>query len=490
MTLEEFFLLFSPWLDPFFLIYFGIINLGYVLCLILGIPHLFKRYSELAQENPRQIYRSNSLPEVSFVLAAYNEASCILHAVENLINLSYRKKQVIIINDGSKDETLELLKTRLQLHPATCTYKNFFPTQPIRGFYRSEIYPEFLIIDKENGKKFDALNAGLNACETSHFITIDADTLLDDATFIGLIRPIFTSPQTIAIGAGVRVRNDCKFNSKHIFTRQFTSHFISKIQALEYHRAFMIRQGWDALKGDFVLSGAFSVFSTAAVVQAGGYAPTIANDLEIVLRLQRVMRGSKTPFKIIYLPDPVAWTQVPMTWKHLASQRKHWHLGLLESLWFNKCLLFNPRYGFFGLIVYPFILFSEALEPIAELTGYLYILVGLYLGIASAWNIFLLLCLTWGMALLYTMFCIIVQELNVRKYPSLRNLVLLFLYSILENVGYRQMHLIWRLQGILAFFKKIATIQKESQKVNDAVKRFYDKNEKIKNREFKAKDCL
>lgn len=464
--MRELYIYYSYWLDPFFLVYFAIINITYCVMLTLGIFSTFKRRKILSIDTYQPVLKSNFLPEITFLMAAFNEAPTIIQSVDNLLHLSYRYKQIIVVNDGSKDNTLDLLKDTYQLIEIPCYFSSVVPTKPIRGVYRSKIHSELLIIDKENGGKFDAINVGLGACHNDYFITVDADTSIDDRDFEMLIRPMLSDPKTIAIGASVRILNGCFLEYNRINARQFPKTYLAAMQALEYLRAFVQRQGWNELNCNYLISGAFAIFLTKPVIEVGGYAPTDANDLEIVLRLNRYMRAKKTPYNMAYLPDPVAWTDVPDTYGEIAKQRLIWHRGLLECLWFHKTMLLNPRYGRFGFVVYPYLIYAEALEPVVEMIGIIYIILGLFLSAINVVSLVLVLGIIFFFTFCFTIICILIEELTFNKFNEKKSLFLLIFYSFIENLGYRQCNLWWRLRGLWDFLKKFSKIQKDSQNIN------------------------
>ncbi|MEI8124940.1 MAG: glycosyltransferase family 2 protein [Parachlamydiaceae bacterium] len=473
--MREEYIYWAYWLDPFFLIYFASINFVYLYLLFLGCIKIYKRSLDIPRDDYTRILRSDSLPTIGFLVAAYNEQNDIESAVDNLLHLSYRYKQIIVINDGSTDDTLKILIEKYQLLPVPYSLQGSLPSMPIKTVYRSRLFEEIMVIDKANGKKFDALNAGLNLCTTPYYITVDADTYIENDSFERLIRPILINPETIAIGASVRIRNGCTLNFTTISTNLFPLGYVTAMQSIEYLRAFLMRMGWDYTGGNYVLSGAFAVFETDIIRKVGGYAPTVADDLEIILRLNHAFKATKTPYKITYLPDPTAWTEGPWTLKELARQRFLWQRGTLESMWFHKKIFFNPRYGAFGMFVYPFLFFGEALEPIIEITGCIYIVVGLCLNVINGFELFLLLSTIWGFNFIYTLFCILIEELTFRKYPSQRSFCLLVWYSFLENFGYRQLNLIWRIRGIRGFFQRFSEIQKDSKRINEIMENIIKK---------------
>lgn len=454
-----------------FLTYFTMINLVYSILLLFGSLTVYRRKNELSVEDVEYLLHSNSLPEISFIIPSYNEGAHIISTIDNLLNLSYRYKQLILVNDGSTDDTMELLHKKYKLIQIATYYPETLPTKPVRGLYRSDNHPELIVIDKENGKKSDAMNAGLNACLNYYYISVDADTYVDDSYFEALIHPMLISSKMIAMGASVRIRNGCTFSFREITTQHFPQNYITAMQSIEYLRAFLMRQGWDYFGGNFCLSGAFAVYVTDAVKKSGGYAPTVADDLEIILRLNRVLKDSNVDYKIVYIPDPVAWTDGPSTFKELGRQRFLWHRGTMEASWFHKVMFLNPRYGKFGMFVYPFLVFAEILEPLMEVLGYIYIGIGVWLGLFQPMSILLVVFIIWAFTFAHSTFCLLIEEITFNKYPTIRSFSLLFFYSFIENFGYRQLSLYWRLHGIVGFFQRFREISRDSKTINETVAR-------------------
>ena len=473
--MHEFFMELSFWVNLFFFGYFGVINVLYSILLVLGTITVYRRRKELSIEHLSSILRSNSLPEISFFVAAWNESKNICPVVDNLLNLSYRYKQVIVINDGSTDNMMELLKEKYQLVPIPIYYEHTLPTAHVRNLFKSVKRPELLVIDKDNGNKHDAINAAINACHNKYYIGVDADTFVDDESFEALIHPMLMDPEMVAMGTSVRIRNGCLLHFNKISTNLFPIDYVSAMQSLEYLRSFLMRQGWDYLGGNFCLSGAFSIFVTDVVRKLGGYAPTHANDLEITLRLHHAMLASKTPYKMQYIPDPVGWTEVPPTIKVLAGQRFTWQRSTMDSFWYHRKMFFNPFYGMFGMLSFPFLFFGEILEAIVEMLGYIYIVLGCAFGIINSWNAFLLLGIILGFTFVHTLYCLIIEELSFRKYPSPRSLFYLFVYSLIENIGYRQLSLIWRIKGFFGFFKRWDIVQQQSEEINRNMNKVIEK---------------
>lgn len=462
MTLKEI----SQLIDTSFLYYFTSVNIVYLLVMFLGSWKICRRKLDIYFEHLYLTSSSLSLPEISFLVPAYNEENKLLLCIENLKNLTYPSKQVIIVNDGSKDKTLSILKKELDLYAVPQFYDSTIKSAPIKQVYLSRKIPYFMVIDKENGGgKFDALNAGINACKNNLFVTLDADTFIDDKTFTSFIRPLLSNIDIIAVGATIKIGNSCRMNKSILETSKFPQSILPLVQSIEYTRSFLERQGWDHMGGNFVLSGAFNIIKRDVVIEAGGYVNTVAEDMEIIIRLTRLMKEKKKKSKILYLPDPVAWTMGPTTHYDLAKQRAKWHRGLLDCLWFHKKTFLNVKYGLFGIFIYPFWIWGEAIEPVVEALGMLYIIIGLFFGFVNHTFIFLFIIITWGFTTVFTAHCLMMEEFFFRRYTSLRTLAFLIVYNALENLGYRQMNVLFRLWGCVQFLFSFSAVKKTTRYV-------------------------
>ncbi len=431
--------------------YFTAVNLLYTLFLCMAFYKVMRRSRETLIEERMPLVQSNSLPSILFVIPCHNEGPHILDNVHNILALSYRYKRIVIVNDGSTDNSTENLQKELELIPIPRYYSEPLSTQPVKNFYRSKKYPDVFLIDKEHGGKFDAMNAAINAIDSSFFVILDADTFIDGQQFETLVRPILTTGNAIAIGAGIRIMNGCTFRNYRIQTTNFPQKFLPAAQGLDYLRAFCLRNGLDVINGNCIIAGAFSIFPRDIIIQCGGFAPSPGEDVEIIIRLHRIFIENKKPYRIQYFPDPVAYTIAPETVKDLGKQRTRWHLGLLESLWFHKRIFFNPRYGIFGLFSLPFWFVAEAIEPLAELIGLLYLIIALCFNILDLYFFLFFVAVTVGYMILYGLYALALEEFSFRKFPSLKSLTMLSLVTIIENFGYRQLNFLWRMKGIWQF---------------------------------------
>lgn len=439
-------------IQDFILLYFIWLNGLYLIMLVVASRSLYHGFQEAQLEDPSQIVKSDSLPTITFIVPAYNEELTIEQSVRTLLQLSYRYKQIIVINDGSKDLTLDVLRHVFSLIKIPANTTGNIRTQPIKAFYQSRDYANLLVIDKVNGgSKADAVNAGINACTTPLFVVMDSDTLIDDKQFNLLIRPFLIDSRTIVAGSAVRIVNGCTVENNRIIKFGFPTNFLAGIQCVEYLRAFFLgRLGWNWTRGNLIVSGAFGLFNTEDVKRVGGYDHySLGEDMELTIRLHRWAHETNLDYNIAFSPLPIAWTEAPEIWASLASQRERWHRGLLQTLKKHRKMFLNPRYGLEGLVTVPFFVLGELLSPVIELIGYIVLLISYWLNMIN-WDFFwLFLGMAWGFTLFLSFTSILMEQLTFQRYPSFKNTIQMLLFAILENFGYRQMTVFWRVR---AFF--------------------------------------
>jgi len=268
------------------------------------------------------------------------------------------------------------------------------------------------------------------------------------------VRPFLEDSRTVAAGGIIRIVNGCKIRKGHVEEVRLPKNLLARLQVLEYLRAFLSgRMGWDAVDSTLIVSGAFGIFDRSLVTEVGGYATdTVGEDMELVVRIHRHMRENKRPYKITFVPDPVAWTECPEEVAVLGRQRDRWQRGLLESLVRHRVMLFNPRYGRLGLFAYPYFFFLEMIGPLVEAAGYLAFLLTVLAGRAEALYVGAFLSVAFFLGMVLSISAVCLEELTFRRYPRRRDLWVLFLMGILENLGFRQLNTYWRMKGTISGF--------------------------------------
>ncbi len=451
--MREYVALFLPRLEWAVLIYFLAVNGFYALLLLSSARDLWEHWRRTQAEQNWRLLRSDLVPRISVLVPAYNEATTIADSLQAILTIDYPALEVVVVNDGSGDGTLDVLKTAFALYPVHPIYQRLLPTQPVTALFRSRTHPHLVVADKENGGKADALNAALNLALGELVCAIDADTLIEPDAMQRMVRPFLQRTDVLASGGTIRVVNACEVRFGRVTTAHVPRSALAGMQTVEYLRAFLFgRVGWNRLGGNLIISGAFGLFRRHLVVASGGYARhSVGEDMELVIRLRRQARENGVPDRVEFTPDPVAWTEVPATAPVLSRQRERWHRGLTDAMWRHRRLLLNPRYGSLGLVSFPVFLLVEWLAPVVEFLALIGLIGGLSLGMID-WPFALLFwAVAYGFGSILSLLALLLEEIYQQRYPDFGDRVLLVIWSLVENLGYRQLTVWWRLKGIWRF---------------------------------------
>lgn len=392
-------------------------------------------------------------PSISIVAPAYNEAVTIVDNIRSLLSLHYSKLTIIIVNDGSKDDTLQTAIDNYYLYKTDEQYPSIIETKPIRGIYRSrkKAFSNLIVVDKENGGKADAINVGTNVSRSDYFACIDVDCIIDQDAFLRLVEPIMKAgdKKIGAVGGIVWLTNDADIKSGKVIKIRAPKSYIARIQVVEYFRAFLLgRPAWAAKNGMLLISGAFGIFDRETVLKVGGYNhKTVGEDMELVMRMHGYYRENEIDYEIAYLPDPLCWTEAPSDYQILGRQRNRWTRGTIECLKFHKKMLLNPKYGILGIISYPYWLLAEWLAPYIEAGGLMFFLIIAVLGLANWPFFFALLLLVYAFATCISIYSILIQELTFAKYESVDDIIQLVKTALLEPIKYHPKTVRWSIQG-------------------------------------------
>jgi poly-beta-1,6-N-acetyl-D-glucosamine synthase len=403
--------------------------------------------------NYSSILSSPYAPSVSLIAPAYNESATIIENVRSLLSIHYNNFQVIIINDGSTDNSLELLQKVYELEKVNFHIDEQLKTKAVKGVYRSKkaVYHNLLIVDKVNGGKADALNVGLNIAQNKYVACIDVDCVLEQDALLKLVKPFMDEgkKKVIATGGVIRIANSCQIVDGKLVEINFPEKFLPKVQALEYIRAFLLgRMAWAKLDGLLIISGAFGMFDKKIAIAAGGYNhKTVGEDMELIVRMRRYMHDIKQAYSVAYIPDPLCWTEAPETYKILGRQRNRWTRGTIETLFLHRKMFLNPRYGSIGMLSYPFWVFFEWLAPIVEVIGIVYFVFLACLGMAN-WTFFLsLLFSVYCFAVMFSTMAILIEEFTFHRYRKKREILKLFQTALLEPIIFHPFVLFTAIRG-------------------------------------------
>jgi len=437
--------------------YYLACNLAYLTMLIIALKTSAMHQRRLESHRLNWIKESPMVPPVTLLAPAHNEESSIRVAARNLLGLDYPQLEVIIINDGSEDRTLEELKEEFRLRPVRAVYVPEAQSAPVRGLYRSAVDSRLVVIDKEaGGSKADAVNAGLNAATSPYVCVVDSDSLLERDALLRIMVPILEDPKrVIAVGGIIRVLNGSEIHSGQLQRVCLPRKSIEVIQVIEYLRAFLIgREAWAQGNMLMIISGAFGLFRTDLVRAVGGYrSRAIGEDFDLVARLHRHMLDKKADYQIRFVPDPMCWTEVPSDLRSLGRQRARWQKGLLDVLWPSRDMLFRPRYGRIGCFALPYLWLFELFAPVIEIVGIILIILAACLGVLSREFFLQFLLFGFAFATVISIGSVLQEEITYKRYNDWKDVARLISYCFFEHFPYRQMHMIWRLQGLWQYLR-------------------------------------
>lgn len=452
MTILQYVMLFF---GTFILFYMFIVIGSYMLMLLFATSRL-KKEQELDKTDYEKVHMNALYSKpISIIVPAFNEELGIVDSVHSLLNLNYPQLEIIIVNDGSSDNTLTRAIEAFKMRPVDRIVRKEIPAKEIIQLYESTIYPHCLLVDKENGGKADALNVGINVAKYPYFCSLDGDSILHENSLVRIMKPIMESDgEVIAVGGNVRIANGSSMELGSLTNERLSTNYIVLMQVIEYLRAFLMgRIAFSRFNLVLIISGAFSVFSKKHVVAVGGYAvKTIGEDMELVVKLHRYLKEQQSNERIAFVADPVCYTEAPESLSVLRRQRRRWHQGLLESLWNHRGMTFNPKYGGIGLVAFPYFWLIECLGPIIELGGYIYVICAFFMGQIYYEIALLLLLLFVIYGSVFSAVAVVFDAWTLERYTRMPDLLRIVVLALTEIFWYRPLTLIWRLEGFVHFF--------------------------------------
>jgi len=443
----------QPWVIGtqivFFLFFLGV-NGYYTMLLAFAAPTIIRHMRRRDSVDAPQV-DDGLAPGVTLIAPAYNEEATIAESVRSLLRIDYIDIEVVVVNDGSKDATLEVLQREFSLVPCPMVSAGDIPCAAVRQVFLSLDYPNLIVVDKENGgSKADAMNAGINFAQRPLFCCLDADSVLTPDAIRRTVQPFLEDPTVVAAGASIFLLNGCRIRPDRSLEIGLPKNKLALYQVLEYLRGFIYgRMGWVPMNAVMIVSGAFGVFNTELIRQIGGYRHTsLGEDMDLVLRIHKHNLLHQIPYRVAFIPDPVCWTEAPETVAVLRSQRIRWQRGLGDCLWESRQLFFNPKSKWVGWLAMPFMFVFEFLAPVLEFVGYLIFAICLIVGWTSMPVVIAFLTVALGFGLLISVVAILLHEATFGVYPGSRNLLKLMAAAVTSEFGYRQRLCWWRCIGM------------------------------------------
>lgn len=440
----------GPYFGRFVLAYGALIFIQYFVLGVLAFVDARRERRRQQISDRLSLFDGDLAPPISILVPAYNEGPTIVDAVRSLMHLRYPSFEIVVVNDGSKDDTLAALIAAFRLQPSLRTLRVRVPRERVRGVYSSPDYPFLIVLDTVNGGKAQALNMALAVARHPLFCAIDADSMLERDTLLQLALPFYLDASVVVTGGVVRPANGSVFDNGRMVVTGLSRRSLVRLQTVEYLRGMLAgRMGWNLIDSLYIVSGALGLFSRQAVLAVGGYrTDTLGEDMELVMRLQRWARLNGRRRAVRFVSSAVAWTEVPENLRTLARQRARWHQGLAESLWINRRLLVSERFSLHHGAAYLSQLLVELLGPPVELFGLALTIVALLSGhLHSSFALFYLGMFIAG-GTVNSLLGLALETIVCPRYLRGREFATLMAYAVLENFGYRQLTAWFRLRGL------------------------------------------
>lgn len=441
------------WIGLAIIVYFILLSLIYLTFTAMSWRSLTRYLRSRAYAAGDEAMASPLTPPISVLLPAYNEELGVVDSVRSLLALRYPQHEVVVINDGSTDGTLDVLREAFDLCPARLALRDTVAHAPVRGTYLSSTDPKLIVVDKENGGgKADALNCGIVAATFPYFCAVDGDSLIEDEALLQVAQPVFDDPdQVVATGGIVRISNGCRVDHGRIVDVALPRGRLAALQVVEYFRAFLVgRVAWSDLRALLIISGAFGLFKRSVVEEAGGYwTDTVGEDAELVMRVHRRMREQHRDYRVEFVADPVCWTEAPEDIASLQGQRRRWQRGLAETLWRHRRMIANPRYGALGLLAVPYFLVFELAGPVLAVVGYVLMPIAAILGLISVSVLIAFFIVAFLFGILLSVAALALEEFSFRRHSRHREAGRLVFYAMLDNLGYRQLTQAFQVRGLI-----------------------------------------
>ena len=434
-------------------IYFIAMHGTYFVLIVLGALAQ-KRYHRSIQFGDLQRVHDSplSLP-ISIVIAAYNEEKMIIQTVENVLRLNYPEYEIIVVNDGSQDKTLALLIEHFNMVEVSAIHKNSLETTAIKAVYRSSTYPNLKLVDKENGRRADANNAGVEYSRYPIICEIDADCVLEQDALLRMISPFLYDPSVVAATGMIRPSNGLVVTHDGvIMSRGLPSNWLATFQYVEYLRSFQwARSGLTMLNSNLCMSGAYTLVRRDIFLKVGGAnTKAVVDDFELTVTIHRYIyeHPEEGPMRIAYVPDPGNYSEVPDTVKAFMSQRNFWQRAILQSLIWNRDMALNHKFGAVGFFGFPFFFLFEAFSAVVEAIAYLFIPTAILFKLVGWQELALFFIFGICLGAFVSVSAVLLQESTRLRQQRTRDVVRLISAGFLEHFGFHQMHVLARLIGI------------------------------------------
>lgn len=444
------------------LIFAVLIMSSYLILAAISIQYLSEYLWSNKFVDYNVLLSSEYAPSLSLIAPAYNEGKTIEENIQSLLSLNYSNYEVLIVNDGSKDNSMEIMINAYHLEKIEdFQFTKHLQTKEVRGVYKSRnpAFKKLLVVDKMNGGKSDALNVGINISRYPYIVCIDVDCIIEKDALLKMAKPFMenTRGRVIATGGVIRIANSCKVSNGKLVEVNVPDPILPRIQVIEYLRAFLLgRMAWAKLDGLLLISGAFGMFDKEVAIQAGGYDhSTVGEDMELVMRMRRYMIEMEQRYTVLFIPDPLCWTEAPDNFTIFKKQRSRWTRGTMESLWAHRIMCFNPKYKVLGMLSFPYWLAFEYLAPLVEFFGLIVTFLFFIFGFISLKFFCLLLLFGYSFAVMVSSLALLTEEYTFHQYPRIKDYFKLLIVALIEPFYFHPVVVYCALKGNLEKIKGV-----------------------------------
>lgn len=466
--------LFVDYLNVFFLYYMFIYAIVFFISTIFAILNLNEDKRNKMYLNELSLKSTDNYVPVSILVPAYNEEETICDCVESLSYVDYPEYEIVVIDDGSNDDTSNKLINKFELKKVPRPIRRLVKCKNEQFIYEGYIKDgiKLTLVKKENGGKADALNMGINVSKYPLFISLDADSILQRDSISNIVMPFMEDDTTIAVGGSIKVANQVVLDKGQVIKVMPPKKILTIFQTIEYYRVFLTTRVWfNSFNGNLIISGAFGLFKKNAVLNVGGYdTDTVGEDMDLVVKLHSFYRKNKIKYKIKYEYKAICWSQVPEKLKDLKGQRRRWHIGLITSLNSHRYIFLNPKYGLVGIFSFLYFVVYEMFSCIIDVFGLIIILISYFSGLLNLKFLITFLFIYIFYSVIISLTAIILENYMFKYILKLSTLLKLMLFAFLESFGYRQLCSWYRITGFIRYRKRKYQWNKISRKKQNKIK--------------------
>lgn len=422
------------------MIFFLIVNSFQAVLTLWAVPELWSHWRIAEDAYFLSLVGTNALPPISVVVTLHDAERDAVPFTHTLLDLQYPRHEVVVVNDGSTDRTFALLEEAFELYPVPPAVMVNIPTLPVRAYYRSRVNPRLLVLDKAHGGPADAMNAGMNAARYPHALATGRNIVFERDALLRLTRPFLLDRDVVAVGSTLRPANGARVENGRIVPGTVRGWVLGS-QTVEYLRGFLMqRLGWNRVASNLLFPGNTTLFKREHIFALGGFRRDVeAPGFDLAMRLEKYLADQGINPLTPVIPEQVAWTTLPETLGAVAPIRQRWQRGLLAALRASRGMLGNPEFGMFGMVALPYVALMTLVAPIAELAGYVLLVIALATGAVSGGFAVAYLAAVLGYGILLSVWAIILYALTFERSDSRGAIPRLLAFAVIEALGYRQL---------------------------------------------------